>query len=110
MSEEGGVTPSDVKRGVTPDWVTPMKGKGTLGTWRFRKAGRLLDAEPEQGRPGTRRGHRGTEIGRGVCDPVLKPQQFWEALWRKAKVRTGFGKTDRPGSQGGSGKHRPWEN
>ena len=25
----------------------------------------------------------------------------WEGLLRKAKVRTGFGKTDRPGLQGG---------
>jgi len=56
---------------------------------------------------GMRRAHRGTEVGRGECEPALNPQQFREDLCGKAKVRTGLRKTDRPGSQGGSGKHRP---
>ena len=34
MSNEGGVTPSDVVRDTTPREVTPFAGKGALGTWR----------------------------------------------------------------------------
>jgi hypothetical protein len=40
----------------------------------------------------------------------LSPNEFGKTYGGKAKVRTGLGKTDRPGSQGGSGKHRLWGN
>ena len=36
MSDEGGVTPSDKVRDISPLRVTPTVGKGALGTWRFR--------------------------------------------------------------------------
>ncbi len=36
MSDEGGVTPSDEVRDISPLRVTPKAGKGALGTWRFR--------------------------------------------------------------------------
>jgi len=32
MSDEGGVIPSDVTRDVTPQEVTPVVGKGALGS------------------------------------------------------------------------------
>jgi hypothetical protein len=34
MSDEGGVISSDVANYVTPQQVTPVAGKGALGTWR----------------------------------------------------------------------------
>jgi hypothetical protein len=34
MSNEGGVMPSDVTHDVAPQEVTPVVGKGALGTWR----------------------------------------------------------------------------
>ena len=34
MSDEGGVTPSEVAQEATPGEVTPRRGKGALGTWR----------------------------------------------------------------------------
>jgi hypothetical protein len=40
MSEEGGVMSSDMMRDVMPQGVTPVVGKGALGTWRaLRRAG-----------------------------------------------------------------------
>ena len=35
MSEEGGVTPSEVVQDTTPRPVTPSSGKGALGTQRL---------------------------------------------------------------------------
>jgi len=34
MSVEGGVMPSDVAQDATAQEVTPVAGKGALGTWR----------------------------------------------------------------------------
>jgi len=34
MSDEGGVMSSDMMRDVMPQGVTPVVGKGALGTWR----------------------------------------------------------------------------
>jgi hypothetical protein len=34
MSDEGGVIPSDVVREITLQEVTPVAGKGALGTWQ----------------------------------------------------------------------------
>ena len=34
MSDEGGVAPSDVVQDITQQKVTPVVGKGALGTWR----------------------------------------------------------------------------
>ena len=35
---------------------------------------------------------------------TFKPRVIWEGAKDTLKVRTGLGKSDRPGSQGGSGK------
>ena len=34
MSDEGGVAPSDVMQDITQQKVTPVVGKGALGTWQ----------------------------------------------------------------------------
>jgi hypothetical protein len=34
MSDEAGVTPSDVMQDITQQKVTPVVGKGALGTWQ----------------------------------------------------------------------------
>ena len=39
-----------------------------------------------------------TMVGRGVCEPALELPRLWEGFEGKAEVRTGFGKSDRPGS------------
>jgi hypothetical protein len=48
-----------------------------------------------------------TQGGRGGCGSALKPRVLWEGDRREAKVRTGLGKTHRPGSQGGLRKRGP---
>jgi hypothetical protein len=80
-----------------PSKVTPEAGEGTLGTWRF----------------GTGLGHRAEElpcpskrtsivanhgcVGRARGQPErFRPRG--KAAMGKAKVRTGLGKSDRPGS------------
>ena len=65
-----------------------MKGKGTLGTWRYREPGQLLDAEPERvWTPG-----RNESIGEPKLEEVdvnqaqlllQQVQQDWSNLGRK---------------------------
>jgi hypothetical protein len=45
MSDEGGVTFSDVALDATLPRVTPGGGKGALGTWRFQVDSRTLSRE-----------------------------------------------------------------
>ena len=49
----------------------------------------------------------------GGCVPSLEPPAVWEDRHPgnvcRAEVRTGLGKPDRPGSQGGLRSHEPWE-
>src|SRR5712691_653841 len=45
---------------------------------------------------------------RGVCGSALKLRAVWEGDRREAKVRTGLGKSHRPGSQGGIRKRGLW--
>jgi hypothetical protein len=47
---------------------------------------------------------------RGVCESALKLCTLWEGDQREAKVRTGLGKSHRPGSQGGLRKREPGGN
>ena len=48
----------------------------------------------------------------GVCEPVLKPRAHGKThIWQmacRAETRTGLGKSDRPGSQGGLWKRGLW--
>src|SRR6266446_8326211 len=44
---------------------------------------------------------------RGVGESALKLRAVWEGDRREAKVRTGLGKSPRPGSQGGLRKRGP---
>ena len=100
MSDEGRVTPFDEMLDISPLRVTPEAGKGALGTWRFRD------------RPRLRAGSTGTLNLR--TSPACKPSTggvnmsqhlsstvSGKAAGGQAKVRTGLGKSDRPGSQGG---------
>ncbi len=88
--------PSDVMPDVTPHRVTPAAGKGALGTWRARAwprtlcRGRSAIYELE---PGAQ-----TAIERGAYVPAFKPPRCREGGGRTARVRTGLGKSDRPGS------------
>src|SRR5713101_2592272 len=45
---------------------------------------------------------------RGVWGSALKLRAVWEGARREAKVRTGLGKSHRPGSQGGIRKRGLW--
>ena len=99
MSEEGGVTPFEVVHDTTLEQVTLVTGKGALGTWRSQNGQRRMSEEPFlKDEPGGK-----PKMGRGVCVRALEPHLYREGLWRKAKVRTVLGKTDRTGSQGGLG-------
>src|SRR5712691_5112917 len=62
---------------------TPRACKGALGTWQLQES-------PDFG-----------PVNNGAP---------WEANRREAKVRTGLGKSHRPGSQGGLRKRGPWWN
>src|SRR5215475_15736377 len=44
---------------------------------------------------------------RGACGSALKLRTVWAGDRREAKVRTGLGKSHRPGSQGGLRKRGP---
>ena len=49
----------------------------------------------------------------GVCELALKPKTLWKGLCLKnftvrAETKTGFGKSDRPGLQGGLRKRELW--
>ena len=96
MSDDEGVTP--FQEGVHPSRVavTPARGKGALGAWRFQDGSRTLRRDRPILEAGTRLWVNQRQ--RGVCAPALKFRYEWEGLQRKAKVRTGLGKTHRPGS------------
>ena len=73
--------------------------------------GRVPDTEP--GVPDPR--SRGEPVGKLQCGGVYACQRLSLPLGGKtfrgnAKVRTGLGKSDRPGSQGGPGKRGTWQN
>jgi len=96
MSDEGGVTHAEEMRDVSHQSVTPNGGKGALGAWRFQDGSRTLRRDRPILEAGTRLWVNQRQ--RGVCAPALKFRYEWEGLQRKAKVRTGLGKTHRPGS------------
>ena len=97
MSEDGRVTPPEVMRDITLSGVTPLAGKGALDTWRAWTGPRhrsgiavVLKAAP-----------------RSACKPssggVYMSQHFSLLVFGKAadgpaRVRTGLGKSDCPGS------------
>jgi hypothetical protein len=91
-SDEGGGTPADVIRVITTREVTPRSCKGALGTWQFQAYPDML------GRGTMERPWKQTIPRRGVCESALKLRAVWEGDRREAKVRTGLGKSHRPGS------------
>jgi hypothetical protein len=80
--------------------VTPASGKGALGTWRTlaglghsaRKNQAIKDRSRLTGKP--------LEVG-VYMGQHLSFTSNGKAVRVKATVRTGLGKSDRPGSQGG---------
>jgi hypothetical protein len=101
--------PADAMRDVALQRVTPRAGKGALGTWRFD-----VDAPGHSvGISGSR--ERTSFDGKPKSGGVYMCQhlsitELGQAAKGKAKVRTGLGKADRPGSQGGLWKRGPWWN
>ena len=96
MSDEGGVTPSDEMLDISPLRVTPEAGKGALGTWRF--GGTAQDTEPGNWYPSwCDEPACKPSTARGVYESAFKLRLCMGRPRRKAKVRTGLGKSDRPG-------------
>jgi hypothetical protein len=95
MSEKGEVMLADTGSNPVPGWVTP--------TPRQSGSGHLVVLDIVTGR--CRAGEQGTPLevnryGRGECESALKLHHIWEGdrTVPHAKVRTGLGKSDRPGS------------
>ena len=101
-------------RDILPYAAMPETGKGALDTRRFRGGNLQPDTELET--------YRIILRDEGVSKPRTMQADACQRLslfvlgktgHRKttcgAEVRTGLGKTDRPGSQGGSWKRGPWE-
>jgi len=89
--------PFEEARDASPMVVTPRWGKVALGTWRFQ--GGISDTAPRENRPSKQeRVCEQTGVsGVYVCQH-LSFDTRWEGAQRIAKVRTGLGKTRRPGS------------
>jgi len=98
-SDEGGVTPTEEMHDISHPAVTPTGGKGALGTWRSQGGARILSREKPTLEAGT--SLWANRRARGGCEPALEHRYDWEGPQRRAKVRTGLGKSHRPGSQGG---------
>jgi hypothetical protein len=86
---------------TTMSEVTPPSCTGALGTWQLQEypdmvGWRTMECPWKQ-----------TTGCRGGCGSALQPRVLWEGDRREAKVRTGLGKTHRPGSQGGLRKRGP---
>ena len=88
----------------------PHSGEGALGTWRstsgreapgFDLARPVLLVVGETGRK--------LAPGRGYVGLHLSLAGVGKAHGGQPGSRTGFGKTDRPGSSGGLGKRQPWQ-
>ena len=88
---------------VSRAMVTPSSGKGTLGTWSFRRSAGWSDTEPTMSPTWE------TELGPGqttevgvYCESALKPRQVGKAqgvAW--PRLRTVPGKAGRTGLSGG---------
>ena len=97
MSDERGVVPSDVVQDATAQEVTPFVRKGALGTWRAlassgHRAG-ITVAIKDGPSPKCKPYMRGAYVSRHLSFLL-----YGKAVGGQAKVRTGFGKSDRPGS------------
>ena len=100
MSDEGGVTSSDVTLDVTARWVTPTACKGALGTWRSPRWGPDFEPGHHHREARTKSGDKPHSSGVYVS-LHLSLLENGQVPDLQAKVRTGLGKSDRPGSQGG---------
>ncbi len=103
--------PFQAAHDAAPGWVTPRPGKGALGTWRSRTE-TVPDTVPDytvyfviRGEPESKPMTVGVYVGQHLSFTVAG-----KAFGGQAKLRTGLGQSDRPGSQGGLWKRGPWWN
>jgi hypothetical protein len=90
--------PSDVTHEATPQQITPVAGKGALGSDGHR-SGTARDFEPVK----LVTAARGVELmGKPLLQGVYASQRLsfcgnGKAYWGKSESPTGLGKSDRPG-------------
>ena len=90
---------------VSPWEVTPTVGKGTLGTWWFRRSAGQSDAAPTISltyETGLSFGQT-TEVG-AYTDQRLNLAKLGRLKEERPRLRTGPGKSGRPGLSGGPAK------
>jgi hypothetical protein len=104
--------PSEVSREDTQARVAPEPGKGALGTRRpwivtapRHRAG-YMPYSLTHGKSRNKPEHAGVYAGQ--CLSLASPGKAPAWKCARAEARTGLGKSDRPGSQGGLGKRRTW--
>jgi len=103
MSDEGRVMPAEVARDVTPERVTPSKGKGALGRrWASHWNSVWILCQVNAVNVGGRRAGGITMRHRGVCGRALNPPFSWEGPPGKAAVAANRTREIRPsGMRGG---------
>jgi hypothetical protein len=90
--------PSDEMLDISPPPIIPTAGKGALGTWRFPERAQTQSwGLPVPSRSGTRPACK-PDVGGVYMSQHLSFPAFGKAAGGQAKVRTGLGKSDRPGS------------
>ncbi len=99
--------PSDGVRDTASYEVTPGARKGALGTWRALGQSRTPSRRSWTMKEGPSPACKPPSRGVYVCQH-LSFLGDGKAAGGHARVRTGLGKTDRPGSQGGLWKRELW--
>ena len=97
MSDDEGVTPFQKADHAFLAAVTPKRGKGALGTWRSQGGSRTLSRGKAYPRSGDEMMSKPAASG-VYAGQNLSQAATGKAQQGKAKVRTGPGKTRRPGS------------
>ena len=97
MSDDEGVTPFQEAVHAFLAAVTPARGKGALGTWRSQGGSRTLSRGKADPRSGDELMSK-PAFGGVYARQDLSHAAFGKAHQGQAKVRTGPGKSRRPGS------------
>ena len=97
MSGEGGVGPSDAVRDAPSYEVTPRASKGALGIWRALDGPGLWAGIDRSIKDGPSPACK-LESGGVYVSQHLSFLGSGKAAGGQARVRTGLGKSDRPGS------------
>ena len=106
--------PSDKMHDILPSAAIPGMGKGALDTRRFRCGNPHPDTELEQCEvvPRDEDVSKPCTLKADSCQRLSLSVFGKAGVWKmacRAEVRTGLGKSDRPGSQGGLWERGPWE-